>query len=167
MCYFLFSGQNTNGVNFYNILTQGSDEESLFFALPPALQAQRHIGRLHTRSLSELMNGPIRKKLRIIPQNVTWGGQAEEVFSNMAGDFMKPVVDVVDLLLNAGVNVTVYNGQLDLIVDTMGNYRTSEPLGQWFVTAEDQTRSVCYSANVTTGVGLSVCVVQKQTNRFG
>lgn len=40
----------------------------------------------------------------------------------MAGDFMKPVVDVVDQLLSAGVNVTVYNGQLDLIVDTMGVY---------------------------------------------
>lgn len=38
----------------------------------------------------------------------------------MAGDFMRPVVDVVDQLLSAGVNVTVYNGQLDLIVDTMG-----------------------------------------------
>lgn len=33
---------------------------------------------------------------------------------------MKPVVDVVDQLLSAGVNVTVYNGQLDLIVDTLG-----------------------------------------------
>uniref|UniRef100_A0AAQ5XFV4 Carboxypeptidase n=1 Tax=Amphiprion ocellaris TaxID=80972 RepID=A0AAQ5XFV4_AMPOC len=115
--------QNTNGVNFYNILTQEPDEKSalsLLFAPPPALQAQRHIGRLHSRTLSELMNGPIRKKLGIIPQNVTWGGQAEEVFTNMAGDFMKPVVDIVDLLLNAGVNVTIYNGQLDLIVDTMG-----------------------------------------------
>lgn len=39
----------------------------------------------------------------------------------MAGDFMRPVVDIVDQLLTAGVNVTVYNGQLDLIVDTMGN----------------------------------------------
>lgn len=38
----------------------------------------------------------------------------------MAGDFMRPVVDIVDQLLAAGVNVTVYNGQLDLIVDTMG-----------------------------------------------
>lgn len=34
---------------------------------------------------------------------------------------MRSVVDVVDQLLTAGVNVTVYNGQLDLIVDTMGN----------------------------------------------
>lgn len=48
-------------------------------------------------------------------------GQAEEVFGNMAGDFMRPVVDIVDKLLMNGVNVTVYNGQLDLIVDTMGN----------------------------------------------
>lgn len=33
---------------------------------------------------------------------------------------MKPVIDIVDQLLAANVNVTVYNGQLDLIVDTMG-----------------------------------------------
>lgn len=33
---------------------------------------------------------------------------------------MKPAVSIVDELLEAGINVTVYNGQLDLIVDTMG-----------------------------------------------
>nr|XP_019959222.1 PREDICTED: retinoid-inducible serine carboxypeptidase [Paralichthys olivaceus] len=114
--------QNTNGVNFYNILTQDPDEkvrssEGENFI---ALQTRRHIRPLHSQSLSELMNGPIRKKLGIIPQNVTWGGQAEDVFSHMAGDFMRPVVDIVSQLLTAGVNVTVYNGQLDLIVDTMG-----------------------------------------------
>uniref|UniRef100_A0A4W6F317 Carboxypeptidase n=1 Tax=Lates calcarifer TaxID=8187 RepID=A0A4W6F317_LATCA len=105
--------QNTNGVNFYNILTQEPDEKL-------TSSTRRHIRPLHSQSLSELMNGPIRKKLGIIPQNVTWGGQAEDVFSYMAGDFMRPVVDIVDQLLTAGVNVTVYNGQLDLIVDTMG-----------------------------------------------
>lgn len=47
-------------------------------------------------------------------------GQATNVFLNMEGDFMKPVISIVDELLEAGVNVTVYNGQLDLIVDTMG-----------------------------------------------
>lgn len=52
-------------------------------------------------------------------------GQAGQVFSSMSGDFMKPVIDIVDELLAAGVNVTVYNGQLDLIVDTMGkSYRS-------------------------------------------
>lgn len=40
----------------------------------------------------------------------------------MAEDFMKPVIDIVDALLAANVNVTVYNGQLDLIVDTMGKH---------------------------------------------
>uniref|UniRef100_A0A674B1K9 Carboxypeptidase n=1 Tax=Salmo trutta TaxID=8032 RepID=A0A674B1K9_SALTR len=114
--------QNTNGVNFYNILTQEPDEKMSSVAGEGyiSLLMRHHISPLHRQSLSQLMNGPIRKKLGIIPQNVTWGGQAEAVFSSMSGDFMKPVVDVVDQLLDAGVNVTVYNGQLDLIVDTMG-----------------------------------------------
>ncbi|KAL6103600.1 scpep1 [Pungitius sinensis] len=114
--------QNTNGVNFYNILTRQPDDRRTSVAGGDfvSLQARRHIRPLYSQSLSDLMNGPIRKKLGIIPENVTWGGQAEDVFSNMAGDFMRPVVDVVDQLLSAGVNVTVYNGQLDLIVDTMG-----------------------------------------------
>uniref|UniRef100_A0A671R5I6 Carboxypeptidase n=1 Tax=Sinocyclocheilus anshuiensis TaxID=1608454 RepID=A0A671R5I6_9TELE len=107
--------QNTNNVNFYNILTQNSDEMVKTTSLK-----RRHIRPLHRQSLSELMNGPIRQKLGVIPKNVTWGGQAEAVFVSMAGDFMKPVVDIVDQLLAAGANVTVYNGQLDLIVDTAG-----------------------------------------------
>uniref|UniRef100_A0A8C6U5L3 Carboxypeptidase n=1 Tax=Neogobius melanostomus TaxID=47308 RepID=A0A8C6U5L3_9GOBI len=114
--------RNTNNVNFYNILTQDPDEK--VSATPGedfiSLQWRRHLARLHKQPLSELMNGPIRKRLNVIPENVTWGGQSNEVFSNMAGDFMRPVVDIVDQLLSAGVNVTVYNGQLDLIVDTMG-----------------------------------------------
>ncbi|CAL8342880.1 unnamed protein product [Merluccius merluccius] len=114
--------QNTNGVNFYNILTKEPDEELSSLAVDDflSLLARHHVRPLHRQSLFQLMNGLIRKKLGLIPQNVTWGGQAEEVFRSMAGDFMRPVVDVVDKLLAAGVNVTVYNGQLDLIVDTMG-----------------------------------------------
>lgn len=114
--------QNTNNVNFYNILTQDTDEKVKLTAGEDfiSLQSRRHVGRLHRQSLDKLMNQQIRKKLGIIPQNVTWGGQAMDVFQNMAGDFMRPVVDIVDQLLAAGVNVTIYNGQLDLIVDTMG-----------------------------------------------
>lgn len=116
--------QNTNGVNFYNILGQESDDDdsvksSLKVGYLAAL-SKRHIRPLHDESLGQLMNGKIRKKLGIIPRNVTWGGQAEDVFASMSGDFMKPVIDIVDELLDAGVNVTVYNGQLDLIVDTIG-----------------------------------------------
>ncbi|XP_036409196.1 retinoid-inducible serine carboxypeptidase [Megalops cyprinoides] len=114
--------QNTNGVNFYNILTQDPDGRVKQVAGDGYLAAlrRRHVRPLHRQSLGELMNGPIRKKLGVIPENVTWGGQANAVFTSMEGDFMKPVVDIVDQLLAAGVNVTVYNGQLDLIVDTMG-----------------------------------------------
>ncbi|ELW61600.1 Retinoid-inducible serine carboxypeptidase [Tupaia chinensis] len=78
---------NTDGVNFYNILTKSSPmsvmESSLEFT-------QTHLG------------------------------QAANVFFNMEEDFMKPVISIVDELLKTGINVTVYNGQLDLIVDTMG-----------------------------------------------
>uniref|UniRef100_A0A8C6DNT1 Carboxypeptidase n=1 Tax=Moschus moschiferus TaxID=68415 RepID=A0A8C6DNT1_MOSMO len=117
--------QNTDGVNFYNILTKNSPVSTVASSLEftqkhLALLFQRHVRHLQQDALSQLMNGPIRKKLRIIPEDCTWGGQAASVFLNMEGDFMKPAISIVDSLLEAGVNVTVYNGQLDLIVDTMG-----------------------------------------------
>uniref|UniRef100_A0A8D1I3F5 Carboxypeptidase n=1 Tax=Sus scrofa TaxID=9823 RepID=A0A8D1I3F5_PIG len=117
--------QNTDGVNFYNILTKSSPmsavESSLEFTQSHLVRLfQRHVRHLQQNALSQLMNGPIRKKLKIIPEDCFWGGQATNVFLNMEGDFMKPVISIVDELLEAGVNVTVYNGQLDLIVDTMG-----------------------------------------------
>ncbi|KAF5915997.1 hypothetical protein HPG69_003070 [Diceros bicornis minor] len=79
--------ENTDGVNFYNILTKNT----LMSTMKSSLEfTQSHLG------------------------------QATDVFLNMEEDFMKPVISIVDELLEAGVNVTVYNGQLDLIVDTMG-----------------------------------------------
>ncbi|XP_016788102.2 retinoid-inducible serine carboxypeptidase isoform X2 [Pan troglodytes] len=79
--------QNTDGVNFYNILTKSTPTSTMESSLE---FTQSHLG------------------------------QAANVFVNMAEDFMKPVISIVDELLEAGINVTVYNGQLDLIVDTMG-----------------------------------------------
>ncbi|XP_040856456.1 retinoid-inducible serine carboxypeptidase [Ochotona curzoniae] len=117
--------KNTDGVNFYNILTKDSPMSSMESSLD-FIQShldrlcQRHVRHLHGDALSRLMNGPIKKKLKIIPEEFSWGAQASDVFLNMEGDFMKPVISIVDELLEAGVNVTVYNGQLDLIVDTMG-----------------------------------------------
>lgn len=117
--------QNTDGVNFYNILTKtapmSTTRSSLEFTQSHLVQLyQRHVRHLNRDDLSQLMNGPIRTKLKIIPKDCSWGGQANNVFLNMEEDFMKPAISVVDELLEAGVNVTVYNGQLDLIVDTMG-----------------------------------------------
>nr|XP_060619954.1 retinoid-inducible serine carboxypeptidase [Anolis sagrei ordinatus] len=117
--------ENTNGVNFYNILTHETPSKvavaSSGSEMFPFLKLfQRHVQYHHKDKLSDLMNGPIRKKLKIIPDHVKWGGQAQNVFMNMAEDFMKHAIDIVDELLEANVNVTVYNGQLDLIVSTIG-----------------------------------------------
>lgn len=62
--------------------------------------------------LTDLMEGPIRKKLKIIPQNVTWGGQSGITFTALEGDFMKPRIAEVDELLSKGINVTIYSGQV-------------------------------------------------------
>uniref|UniRef100_A0A8C9NXR5 Carboxypeptidase n=1 Tax=Spermophilus dauricus TaxID=99837 RepID=A0A8C9NXR5_SPEDA len=117
--------KNADGVNFYNILTKSDPtsalESSLEFTQSHLVRLfQRHVRHLQGDALSQLMNGPIRKKLKIIPEDISWGAQSSSVFLNMEGDFMKPVISIVDELLEAGVNVTIYNGQLDLIVDTIG-----------------------------------------------
>ncbi|XP_053151475.1 retinoid-inducible serine carboxypeptidase isoform X2 [Hemicordylus capensis] len=118
--------KNTNGVNFYNILTPDTSSSTALTStattdtVPFLNLFQRHVQRQSEDKLSDLMNGPIRKKLKIIPDHVKWGGQAQDVFSHMTEDFMKHAIDIVDDLLAANINVTVYNGQLDLIVPTMG-----------------------------------------------
>lgn len=78
--------------------------------------------------LGSLMEGPVRKKLKIIPDNVTWGGQSDLVFSALQSDFMKPRVAEVDELLSKGVDVTIYNGQLDVICATKGTQAWVEKL---------------------------------------
>jgi len=89
----------TGGVNFYNWLYYN-------YMIPDS-------------QLAQLLNGPIRKKLGIIPANVTWGGQAGQVFEYMESAFMFPSINSVDTLLKQGLPVVVYSGQLDLIVDVI------------------------------------------------
>ncbi|GFR78356.1 carboxypeptidase [Elysia marginata] len=126
-------GDVTQGVSFYNILKWGSDDaksrqdesQTLLF-YPEAKNAieglkRRHLKPLHNDDLSALMNGPIREKLKIIPSNVTWGGQSGAVFEAMSEDFMKNVTSTVNKLINTTpLKVVVYEGQLDLICDTLG-----------------------------------------------
>ncbi|XP_066291918.1 retinoid-inducible serine carboxypeptidase-like isoform X1 [Branchiostoma lanceolatum] len=117
----------SNGVSFYNILGDKVKFEVSGSKTPnlgnPAIEKlyRRHVSPLHAPSLAELMNGPIKKYLGVIPEDVTWGAQSGEVFAMMAGDFMKPVIDIVDdLIQNTDLSVVVYNGQLDLICNTIG-----------------------------------------------
>jgi serine carboxypeptidase 1 len=72
------------------------------------------------RKLTRLMRGEVHEALNL-PENVVWGSQAGAVFDTLAGDFMKPVVETVETVLNSTtVKVVVYNGQLDLICATPG-----------------------------------------------
>jgi len=110
---------NTNGVNFYNILKWGQEEHSSLFSGKNQM-LQIMLGKLHDDPLNMLMNGKLKEKLGI-PDHVKWGGQSNDVFRTQSEDFMKPVVSIVDdLIQNTDLQVVVYTGQLDLIVDTIG-----------------------------------------------
>lgn len=135
----------TYGVNLYNILQFDNEGPQLPKSQKDKLTTldrlySRHVGVYYANDdLNELMNGPIKKKLGI-PENVTWGGQSEMVFEKQAVDFMKSVQDIVDdLISNTSLQVTVYSGQLDLIVDTIGteawvNRLTWSGLAEWNAT---------------------------------
>ncbi|CAN0898982.1 Serine carboxypeptidase-like 51 [Linum grandiflorum] len=117
----------SNNVDFYNFMLDSDMDPVSMTAAELMLGSSR---RSYSRYLSDvndddvdmeaLMNGVIRKKLGIIPPNIKWGGQSGAVFSNMAADFMKPRINEVDQLLSKGINVTIYNGQLDIICATLG-----------------------------------------------
>ncbi|XP_028808169.1 serine carboxypeptidase-like 51 [Neltuma alba] len=124
--------KNSNNVDFYNFL-QDSGSNSPTLSATAGLGSYRETAlkrysnyltskrsSSNSGDLRSLLNGVIRKKLKIIPENVTWGGQGSEVFANLQGDFMKPRINEVDALLAKGVKVTVYNGQVDLICATKG-----------------------------------------------
>ena len=115
--------KTTDNVDVYNILRHNSPPFPKFKSLGSAeldkLYTQ-HVGHLYSDPLTELMNGPIKQKLGVIPKNVTWGGQSGEVFAYQSEDFMKPVIDDVSKLLHYGLKVVVFQGQLDMICDTMG-----------------------------------------------
>lgn len=115
----------TSSVDWYNILkNEGPTASNCKFPKGHRLYKlfNRHVAPFNGDKLTELMNGKIREKLGDIPKNVTWGEQSNDVFEALSEDFMKPVVSSVDtLLLNVSyIDVNVYTGQLDLIVDTMG-----------------------------------------------
>lgn len=71
--------------------------------------------------LKDLMRNEVAPALDL-PAESVYDSQGSRVFSTLAGDFMKPAMDVIELLLNnTSVDVVVITGQLDLIVATPGN----------------------------------------------
>lgn len=80
----------------------------------------QYTSRTQSDKLYKLMNGPIRKKLKIIPDFVTWGGQSAMVAEAQQLDIPSSVLSDVGNLLQAGVQVVVYEGQLDMICGVVG-----------------------------------------------
>jgi len=114
--------QVADGVDFYNILKK--ERLPLYYANTKEWKAlevlyDNEVSQVYSYTLGVLMNGIVKKALKI-PANRSFGKQSRQVFSENSGDFMKPVISTVDELLNLGYKVVVFNGQLDLIVDTIG-----------------------------------------------
>jgi serine carboxypeptidase 1 len=80
--------------------------------------------------LDDLMNLEVRTALGL-PEKIVFGSQSSAVFRTLGIDFMKPVTNVVELLLNkTEIHVVVVTGVLDLIVATPGTLEWVDKL-QW------------------------------------
>ena len=122
----------TGGINWYNIFADNSPALHLRNLYRQHSDAQnplsrsiyRHVHYLHDDvddKLGNLMNSKYLKEKLNIPDKVVWGSQSGDVFTQLSEDFMKPVINDVEYLLNeTDIKVVVYTGQLDLIVDTLG-----------------------------------------------
>ncbi|XP_063389518.1 uncharacterized protein LOC134672158 [Cydia fagiglandana] len=127
----------THNVDFYNILTktQGfAPDTRTDYEIARELMIRdmsySTMSRQEEYNLSELMNGPVKEALGI-PAHVAWGSQANAVFDRLRGDFMKPVTEGIEKLLNeTDIIVQKYNGNLDLICDTPGQLLWMDRL-QW------------------------------------
>ncbi|KAL8496481.1 hypothetical protein ACS0TY_020261 [Phlomoides rotata] len=129
---------SSNSVDFYNfLLDSGMDPVSMTTSVLSQKNSinrySRYLNSLRRTpggdgDIDSLMNGEVKKKLKIIPSNFSWGEQSNLVFDALEGDFMKPRINEVDELLAKGVNVTIYSGQLDVICSTKGTEAWVEKL---------------------------------------
>jgi serine carboxypeptidase 1 len=134
--------QETHDIDFYNVLYDisytGSEEPqarkellsprdtayqllvNYRSSLPVISKALADGDETPPLSLNQMMRTKVHPKLGL-PENVTFGSQSDLVFDTLAEDFMKPVVEMVEKVLNeTSVKVNVYTGQLDLICSTPG-----------------------------------------------
>ena len=118
-------GHVTDNVDVYYVLRHNQpDSVSQLYKNSSRLSRNQMFAQYLRRSQSDplfaLMNGPIRKKLGIIPGNVTWGGQSDMVADSQRDDIPSSVLADVSKLIRRGVKVVVYEGQLDMICGTLG-----------------------------------------------
>ncbi|XP_053994380.1 retinoid-inducible serine carboxypeptidase-like [Hylaeus volcanicus] len=151
----------TNNIDFYNILSKTSWNYDVYASVKrmltkPSLSQEVIAEVQDDASLNSLMNGPVKRALNL---SVTHGKQSNTVFSMLQEDFMKPVVDKVELLLDqTNLQVVVLTGQLDLIVDTPGTLAWVEKM-KWKCSNTWMTspRRPLVAANVIEGYVKSAC----------
>ncbi|XP_060523995.1 retinoid-inducible serine carboxypeptidase-like [Cylas formicarius] len=113
------------GIDFYNILTEIDD----YYV--QELKRQNPLRRIAKRELREVdsLDGIMKNVKNALNLTSNWGDFEIYVFDFLTGDFMKPVTDVVERLLNeTTISVNVLSGQLDLIVATPGTVKWVEDL---------------------------------------
>ncbi|CAL1686272.1 unnamed protein product [Lasius platythorax] len=111
----------TYDIDFYNILTKrnysnyGLSLQSLSYFNEDTIYKYF---QPENDTLELLMNGPVKQALGL---EVTHGNQSKTVHTILKEEIMKPVTNIVELLLDeTNLKVFVYNGHLDLIVDISG-----------------------------------------------
>nr|ABF96389.1 Retinoid-inducible serine carboxypeptidase precursor, putative [Oryza sativa Japonica Group] len=104
---FLF---NTSGVDLRVLAAEDKQKEVRGSPLMRFV-GQDLSGSSGPNTIEGIMNGVIKEKLKIIPNNLVWQLATVAVFNALENEFMKPAINEVDELLSLGVNVTVYNGQ--------------------------------------------------------
>ena len=133
----------TGNIDFYNILTKMTSTYTRFPNIEKLLtnpMSIRNGSVFSSDSLTELMNGPVKEDLDL---HVDHGRQSNTVFVNLSEDFMKPVIDKVEQLLNqTDLKVVVLTGHMDLIVDTPGTINWVEKLKWKNATAWNNARRV-------------------------
>ncbi|XP_017136987.1 retinoid-inducible serine carboxypeptidase [Drosophila miranda] len=116
----------SKGVDFYNVLKETlGDRFQRQLAMTPEERQYRTMVKFdidedRDQLLEDLMRGPVAETLGI-PSNVKWGSQSSSTFDIHRTDFMKPVIHIVnELLEKTPLKVGVFSGGLDLICATPG-----------------------------------------------
>lgn len=79
-----------------------------------------------TLLLESFFGNPVYQKMLKLNPNVTYSAQSDKVYEHLYEDFMQQYVHLVEDLLEKNVNVMIYNGQNDLIVETPGTFKWAE-----------------------------------------
>lgn len=88
----------------------------------------REYGNYDNSALENYFNLPEIKKKYGILDSATYSLGSDKVYQALYKDFMQPVTDKVDFLLQNKIPVLVYNGQDDLIVTSPGTMTWVEKL---------------------------------------